>query len=128
MSNAINSNFTHAVQQIAHPLKGTAADYDSLMALIGDARLVLLGEATHGTHEFYQQRAEITKRLIQEKGFAAVAVEADFPDGYRVNQFVRGVNTDQTPEEALRGFQRFPKWMWRQHRCCKFCGLVTSVQ
>ena len=58
------------------------------MDLIGDARFVLIGEATHGTHEFYQQRAEITKRLIQEKGFTAVAVEADWPDAYRVNRYV----------------------------------------
>lgn len=102
-----------AIRQAAHPLAGTASDYAPLMDLIGDARLVLLGEATHGTHEFYVQRATITKQLIQEKGFTAIAVEADFPDAYRVNRFVRGIDDDQTAEEALQSFQRFPTWMWR---------------
>jgi erythromycin esterase-like protein len=74
---------------------------------------VLIGEASHGTHEFYQQRAEITKRLIREKGFTAVAVEADWPDAYRVNRYVRGINNDASSLEALDGFKRFPVWMWR---------------
>nr|WP_228021576.1 erythromycin esterase family protein [Romeria gracilis] len=78
-----------ALRQAAHPLTGEATDYDPLMELIGDARFVLIGEASHGTHEFYRERAEITKRLIQEKGFTAVAVEADWPDAYRVNRYVR---------------------------------------
>ncbi|GHO55083.1 hypothetical protein KSB_35580 [Ktedonobacter robiniae] len=83
------------------------------MALIGDARFVLLGEATHGTHEFYQARADITRRLITEKGFTAVAVEADWPDAYRVNRYVHGMEGDATGREALAGFERFPVWMWR---------------
>jgi erythromycin esterase-like protein/predicted phosphoribosyltransferase len=80
---------------------------------IGDARIVLIGESSHGTHEFYQARAEITKWLIEEKGFCAVAAEADWPDAYRVNRYVRGQGDDTTAEEALRGFERFPSWMWR---------------
>jgi erythromycin esterase-like protein len=88
-------------------------DYDPLMDLIGDARFVLLGEASHGTHEFYRERAQITKRLIREKGFSAIAVEADFPDAYRVNRYVRGESQDQDAAEALSGFKRFPAWMWR---------------
>ncbi|HEY9655750.1 MAG TPA: erythromycin esterase family protein, partial [Crinalium sp.] len=72
-----NTNIAHAVQHVAHLFTGVASDYDPLMDLIGEARLVLLGEATYGTHEFYEQRAEITKWLIQDKGFTAVAVEAD---------------------------------------------------
>ncbi|HEY9671765.1 MAG TPA: erythromycin esterase family protein, partial [Waterburya sp.] len=94
-------------------LTGAANDYEPLMELIGDARFVLIGEASHGTHEFYEQRAEITKRLIQEKGFSAVAVEADWPDAYRVNRYVRGVSDDSRANEALAGFDRFPTWMWR---------------
>ncbi len=113
MPDATVTKLVDAVRQSAHPLTGGAEDYEPLMDLIGDARFVLIGEATHGTHEFYQQRAEITKRLIQEKGFTAVAVEADWPDTYRVNRYVRGTNDDATGEEALRGFQRFPTWMWR---------------
>lgn len=93
---------------------------DALLALIGDARFVLLGEASHGTHEFYKYRAEITKRLIEEKDFAAVAVEADFPDAYRVNRFVRGEGNDQTAEDALGDFQRFPLWMWRNTEVLEF--------
>ncbi|MBD1913989.1 MULTISPECIES: erythromycin esterase family protein [unclassified Leptolyngbya] len=116
----------HAVRQVAHPLTDAASDYDPLMDLIGDARFVLLGEATHGTHDFYEQRAEITKRLIQEKGFTAVAVEADFPDGYRVNRFVRGVSRDQSAEEALRGFQRFPAWMWRNTDVINFVSWLRQ--
>ncbi len=72
---------------VTHPLTGAAEDYDPLLALVGNARFVLLGEASHGTHEFYRERAQITKRLIQEKGFTAVAVEADWPDAYRVNRY-----------------------------------------
>ena len=100
-----------AVREVAHPLTGATSDYDPLMQLIGDARFVLLGEATHGTHEFYWARAEITKRLITEKGFVAVAVEADWPDAYRVNRYVRGRSGDPTARDALAGFKRFPIWM-----------------
>ena len=67
-------------------------DYDPLLARTVDSRFVLLGEASHGTHEFYRERAEITKRLIAEQGLTAVAVEADWPDAYRVNLYVRGVS------------------------------------
>src|SRR5436309_12112868 len=104
---------TNAIREVAHPLTGRATDYDPLIELIGDAPLVLLGEASHGTHEFYQARADITKRLITEKGLAAVAVEADWPDAYRVNRYVRGLNDDPTARDALAGFKRFPIWMWR---------------
>jgi len=86
---------------------------EMLSELIGDARIVLIGESSHGTQEFYRARAEITKWLIEEKEFCAVAAEADWPDAYRVNRYVRGQGTDTTAEEALRGFERFPSWMWR---------------
>ena len=102
----------NTVHETAHPLTGVPTDYDPLMKLIGDARFALLGEATHGTHEFYWARAEITKRLITEKGFIAVAVEAVWPDAYRVNRYVRGSNEDATARDALAGFKRFPIWMW----------------
>jgi len=74
---------------------------------------VLIGEASHGTSEFYAARAHMTRRLIEERGFCAVAAEADWPDAYQVNRYVRGDSTDATAEEALRGFERFPTWMWR---------------
>ncbi len=86
---------------------------ETLEELIGDARIVLIGESSHGTHEFYEARAAITKWLIEEKGFCAVAAEADWPDAYRVNRYVRGVGDDRSADEALSGFERFPAWMWR---------------
>jgi erythromycin esterase-like protein len=101
------------VDEAARPIEGTARDYDQLLNLIADARFCLLGEATHGTYEFYRERAEITKRLIREKGFTAVAVEADWPDAFRVNRYVRGLGQDKNANEALGGFKRFPTWMWR---------------
>jgi erythromycin esterase-like protein len=103
----------NGMRQRAHPLTGAAADYDPLLERIGEARFVLLGEATHGTHEFYRERAEITKRLIAEKAFTAVAVEADWPDAYRVTRYVRGAGDGTNAVDALAGFQRFPTWMWR---------------
>ena len=114
---------------ISRPAARTAADSDSdsvaidapggippretLEQLIGDARIVLIGESSHGTHEFYEARAAITQWLIDEKGFCAVAAEADWPDAYRVNRYVRGLGEDETADEALSGFERFPAWMWR---------------
>src|SRR5215213_9346953 len=102
------------------PLSQAGDDYDSLLDLIGDARVVLLGEASHGTHEFYRERARITRRLIQEKDFAAVAVEADWPDAYRVNRWVRCVGEDPSALAALGDFQRFPRWMWRNTEVLAF--------
>jgi erythromycin esterase-like protein len=102
------------------PLIGAASDDDPLLTVIGDAAFVLLGEASHGTQEFYRHRAELTKRLIHEKGFTAVAVEADWPDAYRVNRYVRGQGNDRTALEALGGFTRFPRWMWRNAEVFRF--------
>ena len=93
---------------------------------IGDARVVLLGEATHGTHEFYRERAYITRRLIVEKGFAAVAVEADWPDAYRINRFVRGTGPDEEAVQALEDFGRFPTWMWRNADVLDFIGWLRT--
>lgn len=107
------SRLHQAISESAHLLQGNPQDYDPLLDLIGDARFVLLGEASHGSHEFYQERARITQRLITEKNFTAVAVEADWPDAYRVNRYVRGLGQDADPEQALQGFRRFPTWMWR---------------
>jgi len=120
MSAPITASLASAVAASAHPLHGGAADYDPLLALVGDARFVFLGEATHGTHEFYRERARITERLIAELGFAAVAVEADWPDAYRVNRYVRGKSDDRDSNAALAGFKRFPTWMWRNKVVLEF--------
>src|SRR5207245_3309657 len=101
------------VLEIAEPLTGSPRDYYGLISLIGDARFVLLGEASHGTHEFYFERAAITKRLVAEEGFTVIAIEADWPDAYRVHRYVRGATNDSSANEALAGFRRFPTWMWR---------------
>lgn len=101
-------------------LDGSAGDYDPLLGLIGEARFVLLGEASHGTHEFYSERAAITARLIREKRFTAVAIEADWPDAWRVNRYVRGDSDDLDATEALAGFRRFPTWMWRNTEMVAF--------
>jgi erythromycin esterase-like protein/predicted phosphoribosyltransferase len=102
-----------AISRRAHPLVGDSRDYDALLDDIGDARLVLIGEATHGSHEFYRERAMITQRLLEERGFQAVAVEADWPDAFCLNRYVCGYSDDRSATEALGDFQRFPQWMWR---------------
>ncbi len=89
------------VREVAQPLTGSADDYGALLELIGEARLVLLGEASHGTHEFYFERATITKRLIAQKGFTVLAIEADWPDAARVHRYVRGTSEDPNALEAL---------------------------
>ncbi|MGO9343167.1 MAG: erythromycin esterase family protein [Acidimicrobiales bacterium] len=96
-----------------HHITGEPTDYDALLDLIGERRFVLIGEASHGTHEFYRERARITRRLIDERGFTAVAVEADWPDAYRVNRYVMGLSPDPSADAALSDFERFPGWMWR---------------
>jgi erythromycin esterase-like protein len=101
-------------------LNGTPQDYDRLLRRAREAQYVLLGEASHGTHEFYRDRAAITKRLIAEEGFDLVAVEADWPDAYRVNCFVRGVGDDRSAEQALSNFHRFPAGMWRNTEVAAF--------
>jgi erythromycin esterase-like protein/predicted phosphoribosyltransferase len=114
------------IRAAARPVDDGAPPDDALFDLVGDARFVLIGEASHGTHEFYAARARMTRRLIEEKGFCAVAVEADWPDAYRVNRYVRGRGDDGTAEEALRGFERFPTWMWRNAVVLDFVGWLRE--
>jgi erythromycin esterase-like protein/predicted phosphoribosyltransferase len=109
-----------AVRGEAVPLDGGVPDSETLRELVGDAQLVLIGEASHGTHEFYAARADMTRRLIEDLGFCAVAAEADWPDAYRVNRFVRARSDDATAEAALSGFERFPTWMWRNTVLAEF--------
>lgn len=102
------------------PLSNTENKYAKLIESIGDSRYVLIGEATHGTHEFYQARAEITKQLILEKDFMAVAIEGDWPDAYRVHRYLQGQSDKNNYEEALSEFKRFPQWMWRNKTIIPF--------
>jgi len=100
--------------------------YQALVERVGNARVVLIGEASHGTHEFYHERAEITRRLIEQKGFAAVAIEADWPDALRVNRYVTGTGEDADAAGALGGFKRFPTWMWRNADILDFVGWLRD--
>jgi erythromycin esterase-like protein len=120
------SILAQAITEQAIAMQGAHADFDALLERIGDARFVLLGEATHGTHEFYRIRAELTKRLIREKGFTAIAAEADWPDAYRINRYIRGVGRDIDASEALIEFQRFPQWMWRNADVLDLVGWLRS--
>ncbi|RYZ52029.1 MAG: erythromycin esterase family protein [Sphingobacteriales bacterium] len=106
----------------SHELNGED-DLDSLIQQIGDARIVLLGEASHGTAEFYQWRAAITKRLIREKGFNAMAVEGEWADSYRVNQFIKGPRQDSAAAvNVLKNYDRWPTWMWGNY---EVASLIT---
>ncbi|MBF6327804.1 erythromycin esterase family protein [Nocardia transvalensis] len=102
-----------ALRRAVHPAPNGIPTPDAIDALVGDARIVLIGESTHGTHDFYQARAAITQYLIAAHDFCAVAAEADWPDAYRVDCYVRGRGTDSSATEALGDFARFPAWMWR---------------
>ena len=109
-----------AIEREAQPLRGGFQDFDAIITAARGKRYVLLGEASHGTREFYQERAEITERLLTEEGFDAVAVEADWPDAYRVNCYVTHKGGDRDARQALASFERFPRWMWRNHEVMRF--------
>lgn len=99
------------IRQNQRPLS-TAADLDPLMKRIGDARIVMLGEASHGTHEYYTWRSQITKRLIQEKDFNFIAVEGDWPDCYSLNRYIKQYLAGKKAVDVLHQFNRWPTWMW----------------
>lgn len=126
MTEITSPTIPRAVRESAYRLAGEPGDFDPLLERVADARFVLIGEASHGTHEFYRIRAEITKRLIRERGFTAVAVEADWPDAYRVNRYVRGGRDDADATESLGGFKRFPQWMWRNADVLDFVGWLRA--
>lgn len=109
-----------SVRAAARPFNAAREDLAELPERITSASAVLIGEASHGTQDFYHLRACITKHLIQQHGLTAVAVEADWPDAYRVNRFVRGEGTDGDANTALSGFERFPAWMWRNTEVLSF--------
>jgi erythromycin esterase len=107
------------VRELARPLRGVE-DLDPLLDRIGDARVVLLGEASHGTHEYYAWRAALTRRLVEERGFSFIGVEGDWPDCYRVNCSVTLASTAEDPREVLRGYERWPTWMWANEEVAEF--------
>lgn len=108
-----DATIVRELRRIAQPLTGGARDYDRLFDAIGDARIVLLGEDTHGTSEHYSERARITKRLIAERGFGAVVIEGDPVPAAIVDAALRTDGSPYRIDFALRAFDRFPLWMWR---------------
>jgi erythromycin esterase-like protein len=107
------SALLEGLREHLRPLTGPAAQDGELLARLGRARLALLGEASHGTHEFYAERVALSQRLILEHGFNALVMEADWPDAWRVDRYIRGCSDDRDAQAALSGFERFPTWMWR---------------
>ncbi len=115
-----------AIRENAHRVTDARQDFEPLIQAIGNCHFALLGEASHGTHDFYHTRAQITRWVIEEKGYAAIAVEADWPDAYRVNRFVRGQSSDADAVEALESFKRFPTWMWRNTDVVEFISWLRE--
>ncbi|WP_326823828.1 erythromycin esterase family protein [Streptosporangium sp. NBC_01756] len=112
---------TDEVRGMALPLE-EAADLDPLTDRIGEARCVLIGEASHGTHEFYAWRAALTRRLVEERGFSFVAVEGDWPDCWEVNRSVMLADgAPEDPQEVLDAYRRWPTWMWANLETAHFC-------
>jgi len=118
-------------QRIATPSAPAGVDpFALLLTAVGDAKIVMIGEASHGTEEFYAMRAEITERLINEKGFQIVACEADWPDCMRINKYVRNDYADfidKDPVSALGEFKRFPRWMWRNNVVADFIRWLRTM-
>jgi len=127
MESEKNSNYSVHSKEIIELLKQSSStlekpeDLDPLINYIGEAKYVLLGEASHGTHEYYTWRAKITKRLIEEKGFSFVGVEGDWPDCYRINRYAKGyTNSEKDIYDVLNEFKRWPTWMWANWETAAF--------
>lgn len=125
MSTADNG-IVDAIEQRAIALTGAETDFDAIIEAAKDKAVVLIGEASHGTREFYGTRAEITQRLIAELGFAAVAVEGDWPDAYAINRYVWNSNAEQSAYETLQVFKRFPTWMWANTEVLNFMRWLAT--
>ncbi|WP_342600013.1 erythromycin esterase family protein [Psychrobacillus sp. FSL H8-0483] len=115
------------MKPLEEAIKKCALSYEStddltpLLQAIGDAKIVLLGEASHGTSEFYTVRAELSKRLIEEKGFNLIAVEGDWPSTQHVNRFIKAYDNEQMDvRDVLKAFERWPTWMWANEEIAKF--------
>ena len=107
------------VENAAHRVSN-AADFEQLLDLAGGAQIVLIGDASHGTHDFYATRVELSRHLIEKKGFQLIALEADWPDTLRVHRYVTGHANETEVAEALGDFRRFPAWMWRNTAMAEF--------
>jgi len=122
---SVSASLTDQIKALSRPLRG-AEDLDPLLGLIGDARYVLLGEASHGTADYYTWRTRISQRLITEKGFSFIAVEGDWPDCDRVNRYIKGLeNRGEDARGVLHAFERWPTWMWANE---EVVALVESLR
>ncbi|MES2217903.1 MAG: erythromycin esterase family protein [Pseudomonadota bacterium] len=126
MNSTINQKLINILNDFAEPIQENANQYSSILDKIGESRFVLIGEATHGTHEFYQARAKITEQLITQKGFMAVAIEGDWPDAYRIHRYLQGMGSKEEWMQALGKFTRFPTWMWRNATIAPFIQWLRS--
>src|SRR3990167_7406378 len=113
MSKQIYQKLIDTITAAAQPLFAGADKYSSLIDKIGDSRFVLIGEASHGTHEFYQARIEITQQLIAKKNFMAVAIEGDWPDAYHIHRYLQGKGHKRNWKKAIENCKRFPTWRGR---------------
>lgn len=116
---ALAGQLRQQLRQHLRPLRLPAATDDTLIAWLAQSRLALLGAASHGSHEFHAERAALTRRLVAEHGFTALAVEADWPDALRVHRYIRGRSDDPDAASALAGFDRFAHWPWRNPVLCE---------
>jgi erythromycin esterase-like protein len=122
----ITTDLLGRARDLARPLR-SPADLDPLVDRVRDARVVLLGEASHGTHEYYTWRAAITRQLVEELGFSFIAVEGDWPDCYRVNRFIKGYDgAAGSAGEALETFRRWPTWMWANEEIRDLAGWLRA--
>ena len=123
----LSTRVINSIRAAARPLTGQETDFDPLIEMIGDARLVLLGPASYGTAEFYAARTAITRRLIRDRGFTAVAVDADWSFGHSVNRAIHGNAADAaSAHTALGGSQHFPQWPWRNREVLDFVAWLRS--
>ena len=105
----------------------TSEDLEPIIEAIGDAKIVLLGEASHGTSEFYTVRAELSKRLIEEKGFTLIAVEGDWPSTQQINRYIKGYTKEEKDVRGvLKSFNRWPTWMWANEEIVEFASWLKE--
>jgi erythromycin esterase-like protein len=115
------------IRSAAQPIRLDASDHRDIVNAAAASDRILLGESTHGTHEYYRERARLTERLVRDHQVRAVAIEGDWTPTWRVNQYVRGLGTDRSAAEALRGYTNFPQWMWRNAEFRDFVEQLRAI-
>ncbi len=124
---AQTSTAAAAIRAAARPITGSDQDHADILAAAQPARRIMLGESTHGTHQFYRERARISERLIQDQGAQAIAIEGEWTAAWRVNLYVRGLGSDRSADAALSSFTEFPYWMWPNTAFRDFVERVRAI-